>query len=131
MTHDRGGPAVIGVAASVVLVSDIACTESRWGGSFSRSFLLTLLGMGMWTAVAMGLRVYRPIGTSRRASRWRRRAVRVAFLVSIVLFLDVSDRIGGDVAGEIAGAVAGLSGVFTLVVVVDLVRRRMRASRQL
>jgi hypothetical protein len=118
MTHDRGGPAAIGAGATVVLVADLLYAVSRWSGSFSRAFLVSLAAMVAVALIALGLRVIGPIGAGRRAARWNQRGVNIVLVVVLLAFLEISDRLGGNGAGGVLGAVAGLAGGFALYTVV-------------
>jgi hypothetical protein len=57
MTQNRGGAAVIGGAAALVLIADVVYAGTHWSGSFSRSFLITLAGLLACAVVAFGLRL--------------------------------------------------------------------------
>lgn len=118
MTHDRGGPAVIGIGAAVVLVADLVYTASHWSGSFPRSFLVSFFALLVVGAVAFLARFVPPLGPSRRAARWNQRVVKAVFIVVLFAYLRAGDRLGGNSAGEILGAIAILSGGFALVSVI-------------
>jgi hypothetical protein len=102
MTHERGGPAVIGVTAAGVLVADLAYSLSRWSGSFSRSFLFAL------AFVAIAALSGRLGGTDAR----RQRIVWVVALVVIGIWVWFIP--GGSYGGAICGMLAALAGGFLL-----------------
>jgi hypothetical protein len=124
MTHDRGGPAAIGTGALIVLIADLFYASSHWSGSFPRSFLASLVALAVVALIALAVRFVRPIGTGRRAARWNQRGMNVVFIVVLVTFIEVSNRVGGNFAGEILGALAALAGGFALYTAVRLARRR-------
>jgi hypothetical protein len=124
MTHDRGGPSVIGAGAAVVLVADLLYAGSRWSGSFPPSFLISLAALAAVALISLALRFIRPVGAGRRAVRWNQRGVNIVLLVVLVAFIEVNSRVGGNGAGGMLGAVAGIAGGFALYTVVWLVRKR-------
>jgi hypothetical protein len=124
MTHDRGGTAVIGAGALILLIADLFYASSHWSGSFPRSFLASLVALAVVALIALAVRFVRPIGTGRRAARWNQRGMNIVFIVVLVAFLQVGNRVGGNFGGEILGAVAMLSGGFALYTAVWLARRR-------
>lgn len=124
MTHDRGGPAIIGAAAAVVLIGDLVYATSHWSESFPRGFLVSLAALAVVVLISLALRFSRPIGGGRRAVRWNQRIINVVFVVVLVTFIEVSDRPGGGRAGAILGAVAGLAGAFVLYAGIWLARAR-------
>jgi hypothetical protein len=124
MTHDRGGAAVIGTGALVVLVADLLYASSHWRGSFPRSFVVSLVGMAVVALIGLASRFIGPIGTGRRAARWNQRGMNVVFVVVLVAFLEVGNRIGGNFAGGIVGMVAALAGGFALYCAVWVARKR-------
>lgn len=123
MTHDRGGPAVIGAGAAVTLVADLIYTASHWDGSFPRAFLISLAALAAVAVISLTLRFIRPIGAGRRAVRWNQRGVNLVLVVVLVVFIEVGMR-GGNDAGSILGAVAGLAGGFAVYTVIWLIRQR-------
>ena len=124
MTHDRGGAAVIGAGAAVILIADLVYASSRWSGSFSRSFLLTLGGLAVCGAIAFALRLARPIGADRRRARWYQRGANVVLLAVIVAFIEIGNRVGGDEAGSLLGMVAGLASFFLYITFAEFLRSR-------
>jgi hypothetical protein len=124
MTHDRGGPAVIGAGAAVVLVADLIYAALHWSGSFPRAFLVSLTALAVFALIPLSLRFIRPIGEGRRAVRWNQRVVNIVLVVVLVAFLQVTNRIGGSGVGGMLGAVAAVAGGFALYTAVWLVRKR-------
>lgn len=124
MTHDRGGPALIGAGATVVLVADLLYAASHWNGSFPRAFLISLGALAAVAAISVALRLSRPIGADRRAARWNQRGVNIVLVVVLVAFIEIGNRVGGNDAGGILGAVAGLAGGFALYTSIWLLRKR-------
>jgi hypothetical protein len=124
MTHDRGGSAVIGTGAAVILIADLLYATSRWTGSFPRAFLLALGTLAAVAAIAFALRFIRPIGAGRESARWNQRGVNIVLLGVIFAFLDVNHHFGGNEVGEILGTVAGASGGFALYTAVWIARKR-------
>jgi hypothetical protein len=122
MTHERGGPAVIGAAAPVVLVADLIYTVSHWSGSFPRAFLVSLAALAAVALLSLALR-FIPVGVGRRTVLWNQRTVNLVLVVVIVVLIEVNDRVGGNAAGGILGAVAGLAGGFTLYTAAWLLRK--------
>ena len=129
MTHDRGGAAVIGCGALVILAADVAYSSSRWTGAFPRSFLIALGGLAACFVVPLVLRVNNPIGSDRRRARWNQRGANAVFVVLLVAFIEVGNRIGGNDAGVILGSIAGLATGFVLFVGRDVIRNRGRESQ--
>jgi hypothetical protein len=126
MTHDRGGAAVIGIGAALVLAADVLYASSRWSGAFPRSFLLTFGGIAVCIAVAFALRLNRPIGADRRRARWNQRGVNVALVIVIVAFIEIGNHVGGDGAGLVLGALAGVASLFICATLAEFVRGRPR-----
>jgi hypothetical protein len=124
MTHDRGGPALIGAGACIVLIADLVYAASHWSGSFPRGFLVSLTALSVVALVSLVLRLIGTIGKGRRAVRWNQRVVNIVLVVVLVTVIEVNDRVGGNGAGEILGAIAGLAGAFTLYTAVWLARAR-------
>lgn len=124
MTHERGGPGVIGAGAAVVLIADLIYAGSQWSGSFPRAFLISFAALAVVALISLGLRFIRPIAADRRAVRWNQRGVNIVLLVVLVAFIEVNSRVGGNGAGGMLGAVAGIAGGFALYTVVWLVRKR-------
>jgi hypothetical protein len=56
MTHDRGGPVVIGLVAVVVLVVDLLYAALHWTGSFPRAFLVSLAALAAVALISLALR---------------------------------------------------------------------------
>jgi hypothetical protein len=123
MTHDRGGPAVIGTGALIVLIADLFYASSHWSGSLPRSFLASLVALAVVAVIALAVRFVRPIGAGRRAAHWNQRGMNIVFIVVLVTFIEVSNRVG-NFTGEILGALAALAGGFALYTAVWLARRR-------
>src|SRR3954471_13639292 len=96
MTHDRGGPVVIGLGAAVVLIADLLYAASHWTGAFPRAFLVSLAALAAVALISLGLRSIRPIGAGRRAIRSNQRAVNIVLVVGLVAFIQVTDRGGGN-----------------------------------
>lgn len=124
MTHERGGPALIGAVALIVLLADLLYASLHWSGSFPRAFLVSLVALAVVGLIAVALRFVRPIGTGRRAVRWNQRSINVVLVVVLVAFIEVGNRVGGDSAGGLLGAVAGLAGGFALYTAIWLARKR-------
>jgi hypothetical protein len=123
MTHDRGGPAVIGAGAAVVLIADLVYSASHWTGSFPRAFLVSLAGLTAVAVISLALRLIRPIAAGRDAIRWNQRGVNLVLVVVLVAFVEVTTG-AGDEAGGILGMVAGLAGGFAVFTTVWLARKR-------
>jgi hypothetical protein len=81
MTHERGGPAVIGAGAVVVLAADLLYSASNWSGSFPRAFLISLAGLGTVVLLFVALRVARPMRAGRGVDRWYQRGVNLVLVV--------------------------------------------------
>jgi hypothetical protein len=124
MTHDRGGPAVIGAGAVIVLIADLFYASSHWSDSFPRSFLASFVTLTVVALIAVAVRFVRPVGTGRPAARWNQRGMNIVFIVVLVTFIEVGNRVGGNFTGEIFGALAALAGGFALYTAVWLARRR-------
>jgi hypothetical protein len=125
MTHDRGGPAVIGAGAAVVLSADLLYAASHWSGSFPRAFLISLAALAAVALISLALRFIRPIGAGRGAVRRNQRGVNLVLVVVLVAFIEVNNGIGGNDAGGILGAVAGIAGGFAVSMAVWLARKRV------
>jgi hypothetical protein len=121
MTHDRGGAAVIGAGALLVLIADLIYTSAHWSGSFRRSFAVSLAALAV---LGLAFRFVEQIGKGRRAARWNQRGMNIVLVALIVVFLEVGDRVGGDFTGETFGALAGLAGAFAMYCAVWLAGRR-------
>ena len=128
MTHERGGPAVIGAGAAVVLVADLLYAVSHWSGSFPHAFLVSLAALAVVALISLALRFIHPVGAGRRAVRWNQRGVNIVLVVVLVAFNEINNRVGGNVSGGMLGAVAGLAGGFSLYTAVWLVRKRAQAK---
>jgi hypothetical protein len=123
MTHELGAGVLIGAAALAVLGADLLYTVSRWTGSFSRSFLITLVGMSLAWALAWLLRPGRPIGADRQAARRHENfisGVRGAFIVAIVA---IGYWLGGNFAGELLGMVAAVAAGVTVLTMAALAKK--------
>ena len=115
MAHERGGPAAIGTAATVVLAGDLSYAASRWGGAFGRWFLVAL---GSLVAAA----VLGRLTGSGRVGRWG--GIILALAVIAALVLAPSLLAGGSYAGELSGLLAGVSAMFAALAFVWLRGRR-------
>jgi len=124
MTHERGGPAVVGAGAAVVLIADLIYAVSHWSGSFTRAFLISFAALAVVALISLGLRFIRPIGANRRAVRWNQRGVNIVLVVVLVAVIEINNRVGGNRLGGMLGAVAALAGGFALYTAVWLVRKR-------
>lgn len=124
MTHDRGGTAVIGAGALIVLIADLLYASAHWNGSFRRSFFVSVVALAVVALIAFAGRFVGQIGTGRRAARWNQRGANLVFVVVLIAFIQVSNRVGGNFAGGILGALAALGGGFVLYCAVWLARRR-------
>lgn len=124
MTHDRGGPAVIGGGAAVVLVADMVYAALHWSGSFPHAFLVSLAALAAVALISLALRFVWSGSGDRRATRWNRRGVNLVLVVLIVAFIEVNNRVGGSDAGGTLGAVARLTGGFVLYTAIWLARQR-------
>ena len=124
MTHDRGGPVVIGAGAAVVLVADLLYAASHWTGSFPRAFLVSLAALAAVAVIALALRFIPRLGTGRRAVRWNQHGVNGLLVVVLVAFLAVNRRVGGNEVGGVLGEIAGVAGGFALYTAVWLARKR-------
>ena len=114
MTHDRGAAAVLGGGAMLVLLSVVGYAASQWGGSFARSFLITLGGAIACCIIAWLLRLSKPIGADRRAARWRQQGNNTVLVALIIALVVVTYVLGGDPLGQLLGAVAGFACVFAV-----------------
>jgi hypothetical protein len=124
MTHDRGGPAVIGFGASVLLVADLVYPALHWSGSFPHAFLVSLATLAAVALISLALRFVWSRSAGRRATRWNQRGVNLALVVLIVAFIEVDNRVGGSDVGGTLGAVAGLTGGFLLYTAIWVARQR-------
>lgn len=127
MTHDRGAAAVIGGGAGVILIADVLYAASRWGGSFSRSFLISLGGLAAVCVLAFGMRLSKPVGADRRRARWNQRGTNVVLVIVIAVFVLVGNRLG-NATGEFLGLLAGLAGFFAVFTLVDVLRKRRSSA---
>jgi hypothetical protein len=123
MTHDRGGAAVIGAGALTVLIADLLYAASHWNGSFRRSFFVSVVALAVVALIAFAVRFVGQIATDRRAARWNQRGTNLVFVVVLVAFIEVGNRVGGNFAGGILGSLAALAGGFALYSAVWLARR--------
>lgn len=124
MTHERGGPAVIGAVAAVVLVADLGYAVSHLSGSFPRAFLISLAALAAVAMLSFALRFAHPSRSSRGVARWNQRGVNLVLVVVIVALIEVNDRVGGNGAGGILGAAAGLAAGFALYTAIWFGRKR-------
>lgn len=124
MTHDRGGAAVIGGGALVVLVADAFFAATRWNGSFPRSFLISAGGLVVVAVVSLALRLARPIGADRRRDRWNQQSSNFVLVAVLVLLLVFGDRFGGNGGGEVSGSLAALAVFFVVMMGRELLRHR-------
>lgn len=104
MTHGRGGSAVIGGTAALVLVADLVFSLSRWHDPFARSFLLALPAMAVAGAIG---RI-----ASHNPRRPNQRVVSIVFVALIAVWLWLIP--GGSYAGAWCGMVATLAAYFAL-----------------
>jgi hypothetical protein len=124
MTHDRGGAAVIGAGAFLVLIADLLYASGHWSGSFRRSFLVSVAAIAVVALISLAVRSVGQIGTGRRAERWNQRGMNFVFVVVLVAFIEVGNRVGGNFAGGILGALAALAAGFALYSAAWIARRR-------
>jgi hypothetical protein len=118
MSHDRGGPAVIGAVAALVLSGDLFYSASRWAGSFRHAFLVALVAFSVVGVVSVFLAFVYRVGSRRRAIGWQRTA-NVLAVILIFAFLAVTGASRNDV-GAVFGEVAALAGGFALYCVIWL-----------
>lgn len=118
MTHDRGGVALIGGGALVLLTADLVYVGLRWRGPhdrFDRGFIVgfAVLIAGGLLAKALGLG--KPMGLNRKKARFRWQSANVVVVVVIVFLVAASERYGGHaMAGVLLGELAALSGFFAV-----------------
>jgi hypothetical protein len=115
VTHERGGAAVIGSSACIVLALDLIYVAARWDGfaqSFGRGFTFGFASLILAGLVAWALGVRRPTGTRQHA---RRRASRNNLLFVVILaFVLAIGHYSGSEAAALLGTVAALSLFFSL-----------------
>jgi hypothetical protein len=100
MTHERGGPAVIGATATAILVGDLGYSLSHWSGSFPRSFLFNLAFAAV--AALSGLLV----GSDPRRQRIGWAAALV--VLGIWAWFNPGGSYGGAICGILAFAAGGV-----------------------
>jgi len=120
MTHELAAGVLIGAAALAVLGVDLVYAASRWTSSFSRSFLITLVGMSLAWVVGWLLGPARPIGADRRAARRRESINKVVWVTFVLLLVAIGFWFGGNFAGELLGVLAAVAGGFTILTVAAL-----------
>lgn len=123
MTHDRGSAAVIGGGAAAILVADVLYAASRWGGSFSRSFLVSLGGLAVVCLLGFAMHLTKPVGADRRRARWNQRGMNIVLVIVIAVSVLAGNRLGNE-TGELLGMLAGLAGFFAVFTLVAVLRKR-------
>lgn len=113
MTHDRGGPAVLGAIAAMVSCADIVYAALNWHGSLPHAYLGAVCGIAALGLISFGLRFLPQIGIGKSAIRWKQRTINSVLMLLIAAGIGLAHA-SGDENGAILGMVAGLSGSFAL-----------------
>jgi hypothetical protein len=116
MTHERGGAAIIGASACLVLALDLLYVAARWDGfaqSFGRGFAFGFGSLILAGLIAWALGVRRPTST-RQDARRRASGNNLLFVVVILAFVFAIGHYSGSEAAALLGTVAALSLFFSL-----------------
>jgi hypothetical protein len=92
MTHDRGGAAIIGLAALAAVTSDAIYVATRWHGfdsTFGRGFVSGFVGLVVIGLVGRALSGHAALGDDRDLARKRARRNNVAGVIALLLFVSL------------------------------------------
>ena len=92
MTHDRGGAAIIGLAAFAAVTSDAIFVATRWHGfdsAFGRGFVSGFVGLAVFGLVGRTLSGHAPLADDRDLARRRARRNNVGAVIVLLVFVSL------------------------------------------